>query len=107
MKNHDKDMESSYLEYLDPNDLYGWAMSQKRPVNGFEWVEGLYQFKEDFIKNYDEDSNKGYFLEVDVEYPKNLFSPHSDLPFLPERNKFKNVISLFLTFMTRKTMLFI
>ena len=107
MKNHDKDMESSYLEYLDANDLYGWAMSQKRPVNGFEWVEGLYQFKEDFIKNYDEDSNKGYFLEVDVEYPKNLFSPHSDLPFLHERNKFKNVISLFLTFMTRKTMLFI
>ena len=36
MKNYDKDMESSYLEYLD---LYGWAMSQKPPVNGFEWVE--------------------------------------------------------------------
>ena len=62
-------------------------MSQKLPVNGFEWVEELSQFKEDFIKNYDEDSNKGYFLEVDVEYPKNLFSLHSDLPFLPERNK--------------------
>ena len=36
MKNHDKDMESSYLEYLDANDLYGWAVSQKLPVNGFE-----------------------------------------------------------------------
>ena len=84
MKNYDKDMESSYLEYLDANNLYGWAMSQKLPVNGFES-----QFKEDFIKNYDEDSNKGYFLEVDVEYPKKLFNLHSDLPFLPERKKNK------------------
>ena len=74
MKNYDKDMVSSYLEYLDRNNLYGWAMSQKLPVNGFEWVEELSQFKEDFIKNYDEDSNKGYFLEVDAEYPKNVFS---------------------------------
>ena len=72
MKNYDKDRESSYLEYLDTNNLYGWAMSQKRFVNGFECVEELSQFKEDFIKNYDEDSNKGYFLEVDVEYPKKI-----------------------------------
>ena len=47
-------------------------MSQKRPVNGFEQVEELSQLKEDFITNYDEDSNKGYFLEVDVEYPKKI-----------------------------------
>ena len=45
------------------------------------------EFDERFIKNYDENSYKGYFLEVDVEYPKNLFSLHSDLPFLPERKK--------------------
>ena len=64
-------------------------MFQKLPVNGFEWVEELSQFNEDFIKNYDEDSNKGYFLEVDVEYPKKLFTLHSDLPFLTERNKIK------------------
>ena len=87
MKNFDKDMKSSYLEYLDANNLYGWAVSQKLPVNGFEWIEELSQFKEDFIENYNEDSNKGYFLEVDVEYPKTLFSLHSDLPFLPERKK--------------------
>ena len=102
MKNHDKDMESSYLEYLDAKDLYGWAMSQKRPVNGFEWVEGLYQFKEDFIKNYDEDSNKGYFLEVDVEYPKNLFSLHSDVPFLPERKKIEKCNQLICDFHDKK-----
>ena len=71
MKNYDKDMES-YLEYLDANNLYGLIMSQKRPVNGFELVEELSQLNEDFITNYDEDSNKGYFLEVDVEYPKKI-----------------------------------
>ena len=64
-------------------------MSQKLPANGFEWVEDLSQFKEDFIKNYDEDSNKGYFLEVVVEYPKKLFILHSALSFLSEKNKIK------------------
>ena len=49
---------------------------KKLPVDGFEWVEELSQFKEGFIKNYDE-----------VEYPKKLFSLHSALSFLPEKNK--------------------
>ena len=62
-------------------------MSQKLPVNGFKLVEDLSQFNKIFIKNYDENSDKGYFLEVDVEYPKNLFNLQSDLPFLPERKK--------------------
>ena len=87
MKNYDKNTASSYLVYLDANNLNEWAMSQKRLVNGFEWVEELSRFDERFIKNYDEDINKGYFFEVDVEYPKNLFNLHSPLPFLPERKK--------------------
>ena len=71
MNNYDKSIESSYLMYLDANNLYGWAMSQKLPVNGFKWENDLSRFNERFIKSYNENSNKGYFLEVDVEHPKN------------------------------------
>ena len=80
--------------YLDAKDLYGWAMSQKLPVNRFKWVNDLSRFNEDFIKNYNENSDVGYFLEVDVEYPKKLFSSHKDLPFLPERKKLEKVEKL-------------
>ena len=71
-------------------------MSQKLPVNGFKWVEKsrLSRFNEIFIKNYDENSDKGYFLEVDVDYPKKLFDLHKDLPFLPERRKVNKVEKL-------------
>ena len=72
MKNHDKNNESSYLKYLDANNLYGWAMSQKLPKNGL----------------------KGQFLEEYVEYPKTLFNSHKDLPFLPERKKVEKVEKL-------------
>ena len=89
MKNYDKNIESSYLMYLDANNLYGWAMSQKPPANGLEWEENIHKFNEDFVKNYVKGSNKGYFLKLDVEYLKNLFNFHSDLPFLPERHQIK------------------
>ena len=89
MKNYDKKAESLYLEYLDANNLYGWAMSQKLPLDDFKWIEknDLLKSDEKFIKNYDENSDKGQILEVDVEYQKNLHKLHSDLPFLPERMK--------------------
>ena len=61
MKNYKKDIISSYLMHLDANNLYGWAMSQKLPANGFEWVKNLSQFNESFIRNYDENSDIGYF----------------------------------------------
>ena len=85
MKNYDNKIESSYLTYLDRNNLYGWAMSQKLPVNGFIWQNDyLLDFNEEFIKNYDEKSDEGYFLEVDIEYPKTLWGSHKELPFLPD-----------------------
>ena len=94
MKNYDVNQEKSYLEYLDANNLYGWSMSKKLPVNGFEWIGDISNINEDFIKNYDENSDKGYILEVDTDYPKTLFKLHSDLPFLPERKKIGKVEKL-------------
>ena len=72
-------------------------MSQKLPVDGFEWVEKLSKFNEKFIKSYNENSDKGYFLEVDVKYPKKLFNLHEDLPFLPERKTIEKVKKLVCT----------
>ena len=89
MKNYNNNEESSYIQYLDANNLYGWAMSKKLPVNGFKWIDNNETaepiINEDFIKNYDENNDKGYIFEVDVKYPKRLHELHSDLPFLSER----------------------
>ena len=57
----------------------------KLSLNGFKWKRYAFKHDENFTKNYNEDSNKGYVLEVDVEYPKNLLNLNSDLPFLPEK----------------------
>ena len=87
MIDYDEKKESSFLIYTDYNNLYGKAMSGKLSVDGFEWVEDISEIDENFIKNYDKDSNVGYFIEADIEYPKELHTLHSDLPFLPERMK--------------------
>ena len=57
-------------------------MSQNPPVNDFKWIKKFSKFDEDFIKNYDVDSEKGYILEVDVDYPKNFLKLHGDFQFL-------------------------
>ena len=62
-------------------------MSQKLPVNNFKWVEDTSKINEKFIKNYYENSKKGYIFEVDVNYPEELHDLHSDLPFLPKKIK--------------------
>ena len=86
MKSYNNNEESSYIQYLDANNLYGRAMSKKLPTNGFKWLDSN-EINEYFIKNYNENNKKGYILEVDVKYPKRLHELHSDLPFLPERMK--------------------
>ena len=94
MKNYNKNEESSYIQYLDANDLYDWAMSKKLPVNEFKWLDSN-KITEEFIKNYNESDKKRYILEVDVKYPKKLHNLHSYLSFLPERmeiNKWKKLV---------------
>ena len=66
-------------------------MSLKFPVNNFEWVKDTSQFNKDFMKNYNEESDEGYFLKVDVQYLVKLHELHNDLIFLPERIKIEKV----------------
>ena len=87
MENYDENKESFYIQYVDANNLYGWAMSQKLPKNNFKWVEDTSRINKKFIKKYNGNSNKGYILEADVKYPKKLHNLHSDLPFLLRRMK--------------------
>ena len=94
MKDYNKNKESSYIQYWDISNLYGCAMSQKLPVNNFEWIKDTFQFTEDFMKICDEESDEGYFLEVDVQYLEKLYELHNDLPFLPERTKIEKVEKL-------------
>ena len=66
-------------------------MSQKLPVNNSEWIEHTSHFNEDFIKSYNKESDEGYFLEIDVQYPEKLQELYNDLPVLPERMKIEKV----------------
>ena len=100
MKNYDKNKESSYIQYLDANNLYRWAMSQKLPVNGFKWVNN--EINEGFIKNYDENRDKGYILEKDVKNPRKLHDLHSDLPFSPKRMKIDKCKKLVCNLLNKK-----
>ena len=87
MKNYDKSNESSYIEYLYANNLYGWAMSQNLPVNSFKWVKKLSRFNEIFIKNYNENNDIGYFLEVDIDYSEKLFNLYKIYHFYLKEKK--------------------
>ena len=84
MNNYDKKKKPSYIQYLEANNLYGKAMTEKLPVRGFKWVDDFSKIDEDFVKDYNKNDNKGYILDVDVDYPNKLQNLHSDLPFLPE-----------------------
>ena len=82
MKNYDPQKESSYIPYLDANNLYGWAMSQKLPTGNFKWIKCPEYLN---LNSYDENSAQGLILEVDLEYPKELHGLHNDYPLAPEK----------------------
>ena len=82
MKNY-KNVISSYLQYLDGNNLYGWAMHKKLPVREFTWAKKPSIYTEKAIKMHDENNGFGAILEVDIEYPTMACIKHNDLPFIP------------------------
>ena len=94
LKNYDKNKDSSYIQYWDVNNLYGWSMLQKLPVNNFKWIKDNSYFNEDFIKNYNEERDEGYFLEVDVQYLEKSHELLNDLPSLPAIMKIEKVEKL-------------
>ena len=86
----DPKSESRYLQYLDANNLYGWAMSQPLPAGGFKWVD----VNPNEIFELATRTDKGYILEVDISYPKELHNQHNDLPFMCERMEINGVEKL-------------
>ena len=81
-------------------------MSKKLPTDNFQWREDILIFTEDYIKNYDENSDTGCLLVVDVTYPKDLYEKHKYLPFLPEKSKFIKVLSFYVILMVKTIILY-
>ena len=84
MSKYDENMPSKYIMYLDANNLYGWAMSQYLPTGNFRWMTEK-QISKLNVARYNENSEKGLILEVDLEYPKELHDLHNDYPLAPEK----------------------
>ena len=102
MNDYNKNKESSYIQYLDANNLYGMAMSEKLPIKGLKWIVDISGIDENFVKSYNKNSNKGYILKVDVDYPRELQNLHCDLPFLPEKMVVNNTKKLICNLQDKK-----
>ena len=110
MENYDPDKPSSYIQYLDANNLYGWAMSQPLPTGGFKWMKNL---TVDFVikilekeqarqQKQGRHSPHGFVFEADLEYPSELWKKHNDYPLAPERLNIDGVEKLICHFKPRK-----
>ncbi|XP_051173172.1 uncharacterized protein LOC127289339 [Leptopilina boulardi] len=84
MDKFDENKDTSYIMYIDANNLYGWAMAQALPYGGFKWVDHV---NDTFDFNVPDDSSVGYILEVDLEYPESIHDTHKDMPFCAEKAK--------------------
>ena len=102
MNDYNKNKESFYIQYLDANNLYGMAMSEKLPIKGFKWMVDISGIDENFVKSYNKNSGKGYVLKVDVDYPRELQNLHCDLPFLPEKMVVNNTKRLICNLQDKK-----
>ena len=82
MSDYDSNKPSTFITYLDKNNLYGWAMSEYLPYGEFEWLKNVDKLD---VMSINEKSEIGYFLEVDLEYPNELHELHNDYPLAPEK----------------------
>ena len=106
MKNYNPSKKSKFIQYLDANNLYGWAMSQNLPTHGFKWIKDLTVEKVHHILLSRGSSGgatpRGYIFEVDLEYPEDLWKQHNDYPLAPELMKVNGVEKLICHFKPRK-----
>ncbi|CAH3198068.1 unnamed protein product, partial [Porites evermanni] len=107
MKDYNPDKESTFIQYLDANNLYGWAMTQQLPTHGFSWMKNITKEKVMDIldkANYSMSNRgrKGYIFEVDLEYPKKIWEKHNDYPLAPEKMTVNGVEKLICHFKPRK-----
>ena len=107
MKNYNPEKKSSFIQYLDANNLYGWAMSQNLPTHGFKQitnitVEKVMEILEKTNNSMANTGKKGYIFEVDLEYPPKLWDLHNDYPLAPETMKVDGVEKLICHFKPRK-----
>ena len=107
MKDYNPDKPSKFIQYLDANNLYGWAMSQSLPTGGFKWMTNLTKDKvmeilEKTNSSMNNSFKRGYIFEVDLEYPKELWKSHNDYPLAPEKIKVGGVEKLISHFKLRK-----
>ena len=100
MEDYDETKPSSFIQYLDVNSLYSWAMTQKLPTHGFKWIDVDEPKVKKLLKK--KDTKIGYIFEVDLEYPQSLWKKHNDYPLAPERRKINKVVKLISSFHTKK-----
>ena len=100
MKDFDESKPSTFIQYLDSNNLYGWAMSQKLPTHGFKWIN---VDESSVLKLLEKkDTNQGFIFEVDLDYPRSLWKSHNDYPLAPEKVKIDKVDKLISSFLPKK-----
>ena len=100
MKEFDKTKPSTFIQYLDANNLYGWAMSQNFPTHGFKWIDVNIPSVLKLLEK--KDTKQGYIFEVDLEYPSSLWKEHNDYPLAPDRIKLDKVEKLVSSFLPKK-----
>ena len=82
MSDYDPNKPSTFITYLDKNNLYGWVTSEYLPYGEFEWLKNVDELD---VMSINEKGDVGYILEVDLKYPKELHQLHNDYPLAPER----------------------